>query len=60
MEHYSTEQNLVDYLLYRNKDKQPVYTARTIIKYQHQWHKKHKDLSDHYGVKLKMLLSDLY
>ncbi|MCW3125114.1 MAG: hypothetical protein JWO03_772 [Bacteroidetes bacterium] len=54
MEHYDQQQNLVDYLLYCH-DQPPVLTERRIIKYQHQWSKKHKDLSDHYGVKLKLV-----
>jgi endonuclease/exonuclease/phosphatase family metal-dependent hydrolase len=55
MEHYSTEQNLVDYLLYRAIGLPAPYTERRIIKYQYQWHKHHKDLSDHYGVKLNLI-----
>lgn len=54
MEHYGPDQNLVDYLLYCHPVP-PAFTERRIIKYQYQWSKKHKDLSDHYGVRLKLV-----
>lgn len=54
MEHYGPDQNLVDYLLYCYPQP-PAFTERRIIKYQYQWSKKHKDLSDHYGVRLKLI-----
>ncbi|MBS1617599.1 MAG: sphingomyelin phosphodiesterase [Bacteroidetes bacterium] len=54
MEHYGPDQNLVDYLLYCHAQP-PLFTERRIIKYQYQWSKKHKDLSDHYGVRLKLI-----
>ena len=54
MEHFDNSQNLVDYLLYCSVPP-PIETERRIIKYQHPWGKKHKDLSDHYGVKMKLV-----
>lgn len=54
MEHYGPDQNLVDYLLYCYAQP-PLFTERRIIRYQYQWSKKHKDLSDHYGVRLKLI-----
>lgn len=45
--------NLIDYVFYKGNGVQPINTTRSVMRYEQQWHKKHKDLSDHFAVLLK-------
>lgn len=50
------KRNLIDHFFYRAKNKQPVHQERRVVRYQHPYTKKHSDLSDHFAVKLKLIL----
>ncbi len=51
--HNPDKRNLIDYVFYRGNGVAAVNTTRSVMRYEHQWHKKHKDLSDHFAVLLK-------
>lgn len=54
MDTYRPEKrNLIDFVFYRGNGVAAVNTTRSVMRYEHQWHKKHKDLSDHFAVLLK-------
>lgn len=48
--------NLIDFILMRSNGWQPHKAGRFIIAFEKQWSKKHKSLSDHNAVVLKMNL----
>lgn len=48
--------NLIDHFFYRSKLRQPAYIERRVVRYQQPYTKKHSDLSDHFAIKLKLLL----
>ncbi|MES2622089.1 MAG: endonuclease/exonuclease/phosphatase family protein [Bacteroidota bacterium] len=48
--------NTVDYVFYKGNGVKPATTTRSVMQYEQQWHKKHKDLSDHFAVVLRMTL----
>lgn len=48
--------NTVDYVFYKGNGVKPASTTRSVMQYEQQWHRKHKDLSDHFAVVLKMNL----
>ncbi|MES2620467.1 MAG: hypothetical protein V4615_06410 [Bacteroidota bacterium] len=50
MERPSTEQNIIDYILYRANGVRPQMMKRTIRSYCERWSKQHEDLSDHYAL----------
>ncbi len=54
MERFSSERNLIDYILYRPNGVQPAATNRLIHSYCCQWSKDHDDLSDHYALLLDL------
>ncbi len=57
MDYYNPEKrHLIDYVFVRTNGVKPTYTTRSIKQILHQWDKKHKDLSDHFPVILKMKL----
>lgn len=46
---------LIDYTLLKANGLPPIQTQREIVRYQYSWHKKHKDLSDHFGLMLELM-----
>lgn len=48
--------NLIDYVFCRPNGCTYTQTTRSVMQYEKQWHKKHKDLSDHFAVLLKTYL----
>ena len=42
--------NTVDYILYKDNGVQPTQIKRVIRPYKQPYHKRHQDLSDHYGL----------
>jgi endonuclease/exonuclease/phosphatase family metal-dependent hydrolase len=50
------KRNLIDFVFFKSNGLQPVTTTRSVMRYEKQWSKKHKDLSDHFAVFLKMRL----
>lgn len=47
---------VLDYIFYVPNGVEPLFVSREVLKYQHQWKKNFKDLSDHYGVLMKIVL----
>jgi endonuclease/exonuclease/phosphatase family metal-dependent hydrolase len=57
MDYYDPEKrHLIDYVFVRRNGVKPISTLRSVKQIQQQWDKKHKDLSDHFPVILKMTL----
>ncbi len=57
MDSYSpTRRNLIDFVFCKPNGCVSTNSARYVRRYETQWHKKHKDLSDHFAVLLKMVL----
>lgn len=57
MDSYSpTRRNLIDYVFCRPNGCVYLQTERRVMRYVTQWHKKHKDLSDHFAVLLRTKL----
>ena len=50
------KRNLIDFIFFRGNGIKPLSAVRYIRIFQKQWHPKHKDLSDHFAVVLKMQL----
>jgi endonuclease/exonuclease/phosphatase family metal-dependent hydrolase len=48
--------NLIDFVFFKSNGLHPLNTTRSVMRFEQQWNKKHKDLSDHFAVELKMLL----
>ena len=48
------ERDVIDYILYRSNGQPFSSVSRTIIEYLQPWHKKHKYLSDHNAVLMKL------
>lgn len=55
-DYHPDRRNTVDYVFYKSNGVKPAVTTRSVMQYEQQWHKKHKDLSDHFAVVLKMCL----
>jgi endonuclease/exonuclease/phosphatase family metal-dependent hydrolase len=51
-----TRRNLIDYVFFKPNGLQPISTTRSVLRFEQQWNKKHKDLSDHFAVVLNMHL----
>ncbi len=51
-----TKRNLIDYVFFKPNGIHPENISRSVIRFTHQWSKKHQDLSDHFAVELKMKL----
>lgn len=45
---------VIDYILYKGNGVEPVYSYREVVRPMHRWSKKHQDLSDHFGVRLRI------
>ena len=57
MDYYDPDKrHLIDYVFVRRNGVKPISTLRSVKQIQQQWNKKHKDLSDHFPVILKMTL----
>jgi endonuclease/exonuclease/phosphatase family metal-dependent hydrolase len=57
MQSYNPEKrSLIDYVFFKPNGLKPLTTTRSVMRYERQWHKNHKDLSDHFAVMLKMNL----
>lgn len=63
---YSDQQNdladpgdpeLIDYILYKGNGKPYYYMFRSITQYQHRWSERHKDLSDHNGLLMRVVFT---
>lgn len=48
------KRHVIDYVFFKANGVQPISQSRTVKRFQEQWDKKHKDLSDHFAVELKM------
>ncbi len=48
------QQDLIDYVLFRNSDHTATAGERRIRIFQHRWTKKHRDLSDHFAVEAEI------
>lgn len=44
------DRKVIDYIFYRGNGIEPISIKREVKQYQHRWHKKYKDLSDHNAV----------
>ena len=47
---------VIDFVLYKGNGLQPKTLSREVKRYQFPWDKKHKDLSDHFAVMMKLRL----
>ena len=47
---------VLDYIFYVSNGVEPLFVSREVLIYQHTWKKNFKDLSDHYGVLMKIVL----
>jgi endonuclease/exonuclease/phosphatase family metal-dependent hydrolase len=57
METYEpTHRSVIDYVFFRPNGVRSVSSSRYVRRFQQQWHPKHKDLSDHFAMILKMHL----
>lgn len=57
MDSYNPERrNLIDYVFYKSNGVLPKTITRCVMQYEHPWSKKHKSLSDHNAVVLRMCL----
>lgn len=57
MENYDPKKrNLIDYVFFRPNGFRISSATRYVRKFEQQWHPKHKDLSDHFAMILKMHL----
>lgn len=57
MDYYNPEKrHLIDYVFVKPNGVKPISTLRSVKQIQQQWDKKHKDLSDHFPVILRMTL----
>jgi endonuclease/exonuclease/phosphatase family metal-dependent hydrolase len=55
MEEYdTTRRNLIDFIFIRPNGVTPVSTRRYIRQFEQRWHPRHKDLSDHFAVVMRM------
>lgn len=50
----SKEQEVIDYILYKGNGVQPMYVYREVVRPLARWNKKHQDLSDHFGVRMRI------
>ncbi len=48
------KRNLIDYVFFKPNGAPASKVNRSVMSYEQQWHKNHRDLSDHYAVLLKM------
>jgi endonuclease/exonuclease/phosphatase family metal-dependent hydrolase len=54
MDNYNpNKRNLIDYVFFKSKGVEQHNTTRSVLRYEHQWNKRHKDLSDHFAVLLR-------
>ncbi len=51
------KRRLIDFVFFKGNGITPVVTTRSVMRFEHPWAKKHKDLSDHFAVLLKMNLN---
>lgn len=49
------DRDVIDYIFLRPNGFQPASIGRYVRQYQQQWDKKHKDLSDHNGILMKIV-----
>ncbi|MCW5907362.1 MAG: hypothetical protein KIS94_05855 [Chitinophagales bacterium] len=57
MQNYKPEKrNLIDHFFYRSHNVVPKSEQRWVVRYQKQYTKKNSDLSDHFAVKMKLVL----
>ena len=55
MEDYKPEKrNVIDYVFYKGNGIKPISTKRYVRRFTQQWDAKHKDLSDHFAMVLRM------
>ncbi len=55
MEEYRPDKrNVIDYVFYKGNGVKPISATRYVRRYQQQWDAKHKDLSDHFALILKV------
>ncbi len=55
MENYRPDKrNLIDYVFYKGNGVKPISAQRYIRQFRQQWDTKHKDLSDHFAMILRM------
>jgi endonuclease/exonuclease/phosphatase family metal-dependent hydrolase len=47
---------VIDYVFYRGNGVKPVSVSRSVVRFQQQWNKQHKDLSDHFALLLQIKL----
>ena len=50
------KRNLIDYVFFKPNGISPTSITRSVLRFTHQWNKKHKDLSDHFAVEMIMKL----
>jgi hypothetical protein len=48
--------NLIDFVFFKGNGVKPLWSKRYVKQFEHKWHKKHKDLSDHNAVLLEVKL----
>lgn len=50
-----TYHEILDYIFIKNNKLNSIHTNRKVVAFTYQWHKKHKDLSDHYAVEATII-----
>lgn len=50
-----TYHEILDYIFIKNNKLNSIHTNRKVVAFTNQWHKKHKDLSDHYAVEATII-----
>jgi endonuclease/exonuclease/phosphatase family metal-dependent hydrolase len=50
----STKRRVIDHILYKGNGLKPVSITREVQRFQAQWDKTHKDLSDHFALLMKI------
>lgn len=54
MDSYNPEKrHLIDFVFFKGNGQKLVAPARSVLRFEKQWHKNHKDLSDHFAVMLR-------
>ena len=57
MEEYNpAKRNVIDYVFFKGNGVKPVSATRCVRRFEQQWDAKHKDLSDHFAMVLRMQL----
>lgn len=49
-----TDRDVIDYILYKGNGVQPAFIYREVVRPMARWSKKHQDLSDHFGVRMRI------